>query len=220
MSLESKHYVATPDDVAQITREIIAAQKQGSEGRATYLRALIATTQAELGQQPRQRAASPAGKLTEEEKAAQLAALEKVHERFYVAVVKAAKALIDGPDRGGLELNKRTNFARSSASTLRRWVRAGNDITGLVASRTTKAMLAVTGRRKGPSPKVLRNQANRFGARLQRTIATWAAEDPTAAARQWEQVKAQIEAALRRQSAPRATRRAGGRVSTALHASA
>lgn len=195
MSLESKHYVATLEDVAEITRDVIDAQKKGSEGRATYLRALIATTQAELGQHPRQRAAD-IGKLTEEERLEQLKALEAVGLRFYGAVVKAAKEKITGPDRGGLELNRRTTFARTSLSAIRRWVKAGNDITSLVAARTTKASLAVVGRRKGPSPKVLSNQSRRYAARLEKTLATLASTDREAAAQQWERLKAHVERIL------------------------
>src|SRR5690242_1993333 len=125
MSLESKHYVATAEDVAAIAREVLNAQKQGSEGRATYLRALIATTQAELGQNPRQRSGEIA-KVKDEARDEQLAALEKVNERFYAIVVRIAKDKIEGPDRGGRELNRRTTFARTSLSAIRRWVRAGN----------------------------------------------------------------------------------------------
>lgn len=200
MSLESRHYVATLDDVAALTRDIITAQKQGSEGRATYLRALIATTQAELGQTPRQRTA-PIGKLNDEERNHQLKVLEEVGARFYGAVVKAARAQIEGPDRGGRELNRRTTFARTSLSAIRRWVRAGNDITSLVAARTTKASLAVAGRRKGPSPKVLGNQTRRYAARLEKTLATLAAADPAAAVQHWERLKAHMDRILARRKA-------------------
>lgn len=197
MSLESRHYVATSDDVAALTRDIIDAQKKGGEGRATYLRALIATTQAELGQHPRQRTVS-IGKLDAEERERQLKALEAVNARFYPIVVKAAREKITGPDRGGRELNRRTTFARTSLSAIRRWVKAGNDITSLVAAKTTKASLAVVGRRRGPSPKVLGNQTRRFGARLEKTLVTLAAADPEAAAAAWQKLKAHMDKLLAR----------------------
>jgi hypothetical protein len=199
MSLETKHYVATLEDVADITREIISAQKAGAEGRATYLRVLIATTQSELGQHPRQRTVDTA-KLSDAERETQLAALETVGKRFYDVVTKAAKALIDGPDRGGLELNRRTTFARTSLSAIRRWVTAGNDITNLAAGRTTKASLVVAGRRKAPTAKVLSNQTKRYAARLERTLATLAITDRETALRQWERLKAHMEKILRRRS--------------------
>lgn len=192
MSLESKHYVATPEDVAAIAREVLNAQKQGSEGRATYLRALVATTQAELGLNPRLRSGE-IGKVKDEERDRQLAALETVHERFYAIVVRVAKDKIEGPDRGGRELNRRTTFARTSLSAIRRWVRAGNDITSLVAGRVTKRVLATPSRRKGVSVKVLGNQTRRYGDSLERTLATLAQADADAAREQWLRLKARME---------------------------
>jgi hypothetical protein len=192
MSLESKHYVATAEDVAAIARDVLNAQKEGSEGRATYLRALVATTQAELGLSPRQRSGE-IGKVKDEERDAQLAALEAVNKRFYAIVIKLAKERIEGPDRGGLQLNRRTGFARSSMATVRKWVRAGNDITTVVASRVTKRMLTVAGRRKGPSAKVLGNQTRRYSTRLESTLSSLAQADLDAAKEQWLRLKVRME---------------------------
>lgn len=204
MSLESRHYVATPEDVAAIARDVLTAQKQGSDGRATYMRALIATTQAELGLNPRLRSGE-IGKVKDEERDEQLAALEAVNERFYAIVVKIAKDKIEGPDRGGRELNRRTTFARTSLSAVRRWVRAGNDITSLVAARVTKRMLAVAGRRKGPSVKVLGNQMRRYGTVLEDRLALFAAADPDAAREQWMKLKARMDRIFARRGAARPT---------------
>lgn len=193
MSLESKHYVATAEDVAQITREVLNAQKTNRERRDTYLSALVATTQAELNEHPRQRMPTASKKLDDETRVEQLAALEKVNARFYAIVVRVAKETLEGPDRGGRQLNRRTGFARSSKSAIYRWIRAGNDITGLVASRVTKRLLAVAGRKRGPSLKVLGNQTHRFGTRLEQTLLTFAASDKEAAAEQWAKLKARME---------------------------
>lgn len=192
-SLESKNYVATPEDVARITRDVLEAHKLRTGGVATYLSALIATTIAELGENPRQRTASATDKLSAEETAEQLAALDKVHTRFYAVVVKTAREKIEGPDRGGLILNRRTGFARSSMSTVRKWVRHGNDITSLVPGRTTKAMLYIKGKRNGPSVKVLGNQTRRYSSRLEKTLSTLAQTDMEAAREQWGRLKARME---------------------------
>lgn len=208
MSLETRHYVATLEDVAEITRTVFAAQSQNSEGRATFLRSIVATTQAELNATPRKRAPASPVKLSAEETAEQLAALESVGARFLKIVTKTARELITGADPGGLILNKRTNFARSSLSVIRKWVRAGHDITSLVASRVTKAALYVRGRRKGPSVKVLGNQTKRFGTRLERTLAVFAATDREAATAQWERLRAQLDAVFRAGGARRHTRQA------------
>lgn len=193
MSLESKRYVATPEDVAVITRDVLAAQKQGSQGRRTYLCALVGTTIAEItGDKPRVRSGEIA-KLSEAERLEQLAALEAVNERFYAVVVKVARDKIEGPDRGGRELNRRTTFARTSLSAVRRWIKAGHDITSLVPGRVTKRMLAVAGRKKGTSVKVLGNQATRFDTRLEATLSTFASADPEAALKQWAALKARMD---------------------------
>lgn len=206
MSLESKNYVATLEDVARITRDVLEAHKLRTGGVATYLKALIATTQSELGENPRQRAPISNGKLSAEETAEQLAVLETVGARFYGAVVKAAKEKIEGPDRGGLILNRRTGFARSSMTSIRRWVKAGNDITSLVAARTTKAALHVPGRRKGPSVKVLGNRTRRLSAKLVDTLKALAEADKDVAAVFAEPVRAALDRILKRNAGVPRTR--------------
>lgn len=197
-SLEAKKYVATLEDVARITRDVLEAHKLRTGGVATYLSSLIATTIAELGENPRQRAGGSTGKLSAEETAEQLAALQTVSDRFYAVVVKTAREKIDTPDKGGLILNKRTGFARSSLSTVRKWVRHGNDITSLVPGRTTKAALYIPSRRKGgPSPKVLGNRSRRFAVGLETALKALAAADRGAAVEEWERVKAHMDRILR-----------------------
>ena len=198
MSLESKNYVATLEDVARLTRDVLTARKEAENGRATFLCAVIATTQAELGLNPRQRAAGSNGKLNAEEREEQLAALEAVGKRFYDVVVKTARELIDTPDKGGRMLQKRTAFARSSLSTVRKWIRHGGDITSLVAARTTKGSLYISGRKKGPSVKVLGNQTRRWSTKLEHTLAAFASADPEAAKAQWERVRAAMDRVFRR----------------------
>lgn len=207
-SLEARHFVATPEDVAQITREVLTARTQIQSGRNTFLAAVIATTQAELGQHPRQRPGA-SGKLSQEERDKQLAALESVGKRFYEVVVKTARELIGGRDPGGRLLQKHTGFARSSLSTIRAWVRRGNDITSLVAGRTTKAMLRVPGRKRGPSVKVLSNRVQRFSRVLEADLRTFVEADRAAALEHWEHVKASLDRLFRRGSG--ASRRAATR---------
>lgn len=191
MSLE-KQQAAALERVTAIAKEVLNAQKQGSEGRANYLRELVLATQLELGQNPRQRSGE-ISKVKDEEREEQLTALETVHSRFYAIVMRIARDKIEGPDRGGLQLNRRTGFARSSMSTIRKWVRAGNDVTGLVASRIIKRMLVIPGRRKGPSVKVLGNQARRYGTSLEATLVTFAHADADAAREEWVRLKVRME---------------------------
>lgn len=202
MSLESKHYLASPTDVEAITRSVLEAQTKNSGGRATYLMALIATTQQELGTVPRQRQVSalvrsrPGSKLSSQIREIHLAALEAVDEIFYAAVMKAAREIL-GANIDAIELNRRTNFARSTVSTVRRWIRVGNDITTLVASKTTKSSLAVAAKReKQTSPRVLTNRVKKYSNRFLVNVIKLSESDAVVARQALEDAKATIQQAL------------------------
>ncbi len=141
MSTEPKTYVYTPADVASLTKSLLTAQGNLAQGRQTYLRALIGTTQRELGA-PQRKNAMPAKPLKPDQIAEHLGALERVHERFYAAVAAAAAEGLKGPD-AAIHLNRRTNFARTAMSAIRNYVRAGKDLTYLVTARVTKDGLRV-----------------------------------------------------------------------------
>ncbi len=153
-------YISTPADVRRLTSDILTASERVTEGRGTYLKMLIATTVDELGATP---ARSPTRgrqpKLQPEERQRQLAALETVNGRFYPAVVAAAEATVPRGRGAAKELNRRTNFARSTLSTVRAWLRAGGDITRVHVPTITKASLRVEG---APRPLT--------GARLRRRV--------------------------------------------------
>lgn len=145
-SLENRDYVATPADIESLTRTLITAAFQDLQSRATYLKALVATAQAELGLPIRQRAARVSLELTAEDTKAQIAAVESVHARFYDAVLtalKAAPADITIPARQRKKaFHARANFTRTAKSTLRAWLRCGHDLRALTAARVTKGSLA------------------------------------------------------------------------------
>lgn len=142
MSIASKGYVANADEIHALSKTILAAEASSETGRGTYLRALVATTQKELGAKPRSRGATGRkAKISDAGIAEQVAALNAVHERFYEAVTRAASEGLPGGTARAPELNRRTNFARSSLSTVRSWIKAGNDVTTLVVGRLTKSAL-------------------------------------------------------------------------------
>ena len=137
-TLESRHYVATETDIANLVATHDDALIARDTARATYLKALTATTIAELGAPVRLRAGKGAT-LSADDISNHVAAFEKVHQRFYAVVLKT---IGEGPPK---ERNARANFARSAASTLRRWIKAGNDVRSLAPARVTKASLRVGG---------------------------------------------------------------------------
>jgi CHASE3 domain sensor protein len=160
MTIERKGYVATEADINTLSKSVYEADAQVSEGRTSYLRALVATTVNELGATPRLRAArTPKNKLTPDETAKQLDVLATVHERFYAVVTQVASDYIPGGKDKAQELNRKTNFARTAMSAVRRWVKAGNDLTGLPIHQVTKRSFATE-----------RVAAPKSAARLQRTL--------------------------------------------------
>lgn len=192
MSIESKGYIATPNDITALTQEILGAAQAMNGGKATYLRALIGTTVDELGA-PVRAHAKKAGKLKQAEITAHLAALEAVHTRFYEAVVAAASDhLPTGKGEKALELNRRTNFARSSMSTVRGYIRAGNDITALVPARVVKAALAVPRTVKPVSPKRLRSKVEKLSKAFMAQAIALAEVDAVAAVGELEMLMGQL----------------------------
>lgn len=162
-SLDSRNFVATPADIAAIAKAYSEALDSSANTRGTYLRALIATTQHELGAKPRVRSsAEDSPTLDKAAVEIQLAALEQVNANFYEIV-------LDNVSGSPEERNRRSGFARSAVSTVRAYVRAGFDITLLAAARVTKAALAAAVPTRKPrqvSVTVLRNRADRTLATL------------------------------------------------------
>jgi len=170
VSIESKGYVAADSDVEHVAQTIIQAAQAHEAGRGNYLRMLIATTQQALGVEPRKRQSGKQPKLDEDGIAKQLNALSDVHERFYAVVTKVVSAAVPtGKDRA-LEINRKTNFARTAMSVVRRWIKAGNDLTALVPKAVTKAQLAVAATPRAISAQALATKAERESKSLMATI--------------------------------------------------
>ena len=196
MSIESKGYIATPTDITALTKAILAGQSAVASGNGTYLKSLHATTVAELGESPAAHAKTRP-RLKAEGVAKQLAALEAVHGRFFEAVVTGASDhLPPGKKERMAELNRRTTFARTSASTLRSYIRAGNDITGLVSARIVKAALAVPRTVKPPNPKRLRTQTEKLSKALMVKLLALSEADKIAAIGELETLMGQLAAQL------------------------
>jgi hypothetical protein len=156
MSIETNQYIATAADVEKLAHTILTADQAVQGGRGTYLKALVATTQAELGSPPRMRN-TRADRIEGDDLMAHTKAFETVFQRFHEAVVKAAEALEPKPDKD--ELRSRTAFSRSAGSTVRGFIRAGNDIRALAAHKVTKASLATPRTRRKFSVDALKKRA-------------------------------------------------------------
>lgn len=206
MSLEAKHYVATESDIQKLAAAIIDADQTTGNGRGTYLRALVATSQRELGADPRQRNGN-GPRLSEAAALEQLTAFQTVAERFHKACVKVARATVPEPDT--TLIRQRTAFARSAASTVRGYIRAGNDITLLAAHKATKRALATPVVKRRMTVDAMRRKALALSGQLERLARNLQAANREAAAETLGPMLARLaKVAGQTASAPRIAREA------------
>jgi hypothetical protein len=193
MNIETKGYVATDKDIGDLTDDILDAGVALTNGNNWYLRALIATTQKELGAPTRVRTGR-AAKLDPETKAAQLAALTVVHERFYAVVLeRARKKLGKVPAK---VLNGKVNFARTAVLTARNWIRAQRDLTAVSVTTLTKAAMMIKKPPKPPSTAVLKRRLEAQGKQLVKTALELIDIDKEAANTELELIMSQLATQL------------------------
>jgi hypothetical protein len=129
----TKEFVTSTADVTKLAHAIINADASSAGGRATYLRSLLAATQAELGGKPVLRIQGRP-KRPELELAAQT--FDKVADGFYAAVLTAVPEGLTAQERQG-----KTSFARSAAATLRRAIKTGWNPLGEAVTSVSKGKL-------------------------------------------------------------------------------
>lgn len=175
--LESKQYLASPTEVEETTKEVLDARLTLKSGRATYLKMVVAKTQANLGMDPRSTAAA-SRRINDEKRTEHLLALKRAHKEYYDIV----KATVSARIRPGKERNAATGFARTSMNAIVKWVRAGYDITCLAPAKVTKYELeqAVL-KHKTPSQKILANRVSKFLMKLSARITDLGKTDKLAA---------------------------------------
>lgn len=186
-NIQRKHYVATEAEVEALAGEQYTAMETAGAGGVTFLRVLVAASQARLG---KRRGPAPRA-------SAQSEVLELVYDKYYPAVLRGITTddiqhdpTLDAKEqrRRSLERNRRSAFARSAISTLRPFVQAGGDLRNLDVENVTKAWLRAAIAPPEPENKVERQIARSQGALL-RAINRMARGDPAAA-------EAAIEAAI------------------------
>lgn len=191
MNTKKADHVANAAQIRELTTGLLNATATIDTGRTSYLRYLAGTTIAELGAKPRLHGGrSP--KVTPESVATQLIALEAVHARFYEAVTEAASVGLPGPTLRAKELNRRTNFARTAMGVLRRWVKAGNDITSLVVGKLTKRSLAVERAVRPPTAARLKSRTEGHSKALISAVLELSSVDKAAALEEIELLMGQL----------------------------
>jgi hypothetical protein len=209
-TIEKANYLATADDVQQLATNYLDAQQAVSRIHGTYFRILVARTQEAVCGKPTLRARSgPTPPLSDEARAEHLAAFEKINAELYEAVRKAtipselenrATLGTDEANRRSLERNRRTNFARSSASTLRTYIRRGGNVLRLVVPTCTKnavvGMIPGTDGDEAPSEDRTRRNVERAATRIVTLVQGIATEDKEAAAALLQQALSHVAGAL------------------------
>lgn len=195
--IASAHYVANDAQIEALAREQYTATAQVGVANATYLRILVAGCQAELGGRRGRAPVRPD---------AQTAVLERVHERFYAAVLRGVTTEDVAPDdtldraekgRRMLERNRRSGFARSAATTLRNYVQAGGDLRALDVETTTKtALQQFVASKAAPDTDKLGARVARAEKTLLTALKRMAKEDPDRAAEAMEAITEHLQLAL------------------------
>ncbi len=130
--IEKAHYVVNLEQVEALAAQQHTNADLAARTGATYLRALIATSLANL-----KKVRKPAATTV-------LAAVNKTHGELYPAVLRGVDTLelktVEETEHNK-ELNRRGNFARSAASTVRAYVKAGGDLRSLDLAATSKGDL-------------------------------------------------------------------------------
>ncbi len=191
MNIESKGYEATPAQIGELTKEILTASGAVESGHGTYFRSLIRMTQKDLGV-PERKHKTKGGQMKPQTKEEHLKALESVQARFYKAVLLAAGEIVPK----GAELNSKTNFARSAYSTLRTWIKAGNDVTSVVASRAVKSAFYVQSQPRPHSAKRLLGRVERQSKALMSSVLALVDTDPQAAVDELQLLVDQLNARI------------------------
>lgn len=185
-NITGNNYDATESDLRELGALSVGAERLKETIGTTYLRAMVKSAQisARLGMSP-------------------LESIDAAHSLLYphvldgvttpdVVPLAPAKDHREANKRRALDRNARSNFARTAASTLRRFVAAGGDLHGIDLDTVTKASLALSASllehfdvyrdvcAPPPGPRSPGEQKARDAfRRFQRTVAKWATASET-----------------------------------------
>lgn len=174
------HFIATPAQVETLAHDVVA----GMNADGTYLRVLVAHMQSKLGK-PRRGKQPP-----------QEPVLDAIHETLYPSVLKGVS---NGEEITDAERNRRANFARSAASTVRAFIRGGGDVRGVDVATATKAGLRAAVAPAAPSAEGLTRVQRGFVSAEQsvlRAAARLARGDPDDARERIDGLMAELEKLL------------------------
>lgn len=176
------NYAATGDQVEQLAHVVAT----GIDGGTAYLRVVLAHMQGRLGRGRRRVATMP-----------QEPVLDAIHEELYPHVLKGV-----GPeDMDSDERNRKANFARTMASTVRFFIQHGGDVRTLDIATVTKNGLrkSVQPDAAAPMPEGASRAERGFiraAEDLRKAVIRLARGDPEGARRHVEQLMDEYEQLL------------------------
>lgn len=182
-TIERKHYAATEHDVELLAASHFQADTLAKRADGQYLRILVAALKAQFNGSRR--------KLSQADTDNHMEFLAATHAKLYSAVVRGVTT-DDVADNEGLDVdvrrqraavrNGRAAFARSAASTLKAFLRAGGDVRTLTVDTVTKGTLrASTSRMVAPDANPAQVATQAALGRVLRLVQAMAAEDPEGA---------------------------------------
>lgn len=167
-------YLATPAQVAELAGLIFTGKRGGN----AYLGVVLAYVKDALP------------KRAKPNKRAALKALDKVHRELYPSVLKG---IVNGAtDITDKVKNARATFARTAASTVRGFIRAGGDLRKLDPATVTKTSMRMHGR-KVPAGTRTERAVSKAADTVERTLLALAHKDPGEAHDRIEKLQSTLE---------------------------
>ncbi len=192
-NIEKANYQASYEDVEKMAREQFDATQLSNKTGTTYFRVLLAGVQSALLGKPVLRVGR--GSLSALDTPKHLETFEDVNALLYAAVsrgtltpdVEQSDSLsTDENNRRAIERNRRNNFARTAASTLRKFIRGGGDVRRIAVPNASKSAVAgmtqnTPGKRRSPE-ETARIRVKRAATKLAGVIEELASQDKKLAA--------------------------------------
>lgn len=207
----AKHgYIVTEAALSDLARRYVQGVELTEGTRATYLQVLVAHSKQELnGKRPTE--------------AQQIEAINETHGKLYGIILDAVTTEDIAPDdaqpkeeqqRRARERNRRSTFARTSKSTLVRWVRAGGKLASLDPAETTKDSLRVTA---SADPASADEIISRAEATLERALRVLVVQDPEGAQDMVNEIQGRLQAIVTPPKPLTRTRRQVGSLTLTPH---
>lgn len=194
--IEKAHYVASDHDVELLAAAHLATSEATKRADGSYLRILVAALQAQFnGVRSRRKPDAEAHS----------AFLAETHSRLYVWILKgittpevADDEKLSPDDRRirGMLRQARAGFARSAASTLQMFIRAGGDVRTLDVDTVSKTALRTWARAANPDAKPRTDFILAGLKRIERAAVALMAEDPDEARATVEECMGRLQRVL------------------------